>query len=104
MPRATALVNVGQRINGAMSTAILTTVLLISLQWHGAPAGTSITDGSAPLPFMLRSFHDAFWVMTAVSAVGMVMACFLQDRVLAEWKAQARQPSTTSEAVVAGDD
>jgi hypothetical protein len=103
MPRATALVNVGQRINGAMSTALLTTVLVLTLQWHGAPSGTSITDGSAPLPFMVRSFHDAFWLMTAVSGVGLVMAFFLHDRVLADWKATARQRGTTG-AVVAGDD
>jgi DHA2 family multidrug resistance protein len=49
LPRATSLVNVGQRMNSAFATAILTTILIVALAHSGAPAGTSIADGSAPL-------------------------------------------------------
>ncbi|MFN8583766.1 MAG: MDR family MFS transporter [Dehalococcoidia bacterium] len=89
MPRATALVNTGQRINGAIATAIVTTVLVFSLRWHGAPEGTSITSGTAPLSFMLRSFRDAFWLMTGLSTVGLALSFFLHDRVLVEWRERA---------------
>ncbi len=82
MPRATSLVNMGQRINGALSTAILTTVLVVSLRWAGSPAGTSIGDGTAPVALMQTAFQDAFLVMTGVSILGVVLAAFLRDRVL----------------------
>ncbi|HEY5477235.1 MAG TPA: MDR family MFS transporter [Tepidiformaceae bacterium] len=86
IPRATSLVNVGQRINGALATAVLTTVLVASLQWVGAPAGTSISDGTAPIPLMVEAFHYAFLVMTGLCVVGMVLALFLRDRVLEEYR------------------
>lgn len=88
IPRATSLVNVGQRIDGALATAVLTTVLVFSLQWVGAPAGTSISAGTAPVPLMVEAFHYAFLVMTALCVVGMVMAFFLRDRVLEEYRRQ----------------
>jgi hypothetical protein len=40
---------------------------------------------------MLTSFHDAFWVMTGISSVGLVLSFFLHDRVLAEFKARGGQ-------------
>src|SRR5438105_14342112 len=67
MPRATALVNVGQRIQGAFSTAMLTTVLVASLHFLNPPAGSSIANGTAPVPLMVKAFHNAFYVMTAMS-------------------------------------
>jgi EmrB/QacA subfamily drug resistance transporter len=88
MPRATALVNVGQRVDGALSSAILTTVLVAGLHWAGAPAGTSIAEGNAPVDLMMEAFRDAFWLMTALSCVGLVMAVFVHDRVLEEEKAR----------------
>ncbi len=88
IPRATSLVNVGQRIDGALSTAVLTTVLVVGLQWAGAPAGTSISAGTAPVPLMVDAFQYAFLVMTALCLVGMVMAFFLRDRVLEEYRRQ----------------
>jgi predicted MFS family arabinose efflux permease len=85
LPRATALVNVGQRIDGALATAVLTTVLVVSLHISGAPAGTSISDGTAPVPLMVRAFRDAFLLMTALSIVGLVLAFFVRDRVLEQF-------------------
>jgi DHA2 family multidrug resistance protein len=99
MPRATALVNVTQRINGAVSTAILTTILVISLQLHNAPSGTSITDGTVSLDLMLDAFRDAFWVMSGVSVIGLIMSFFLRDRLLEEFKARGGRGRPTPAAV-----
>lgn len=82
IPRATALVNMGQRINGALSTAILTTVLVIGLQFTDAPAGTSIAAGNAPSGAMVTAFHEAFLVMTVLSLLGLGLALFVRDHVL----------------------
>lgn len=92
LPRATALVNVGQRLTGATSTAILTTVLVVSVHWAGAPSGTSIGDGTAPVPFMVEAFRDAFLVMTGLSIAGVVLAWFLHDRVLAAQREPVARP------------
>ncbi|HWO93601.1 MAG TPA: DHA2 family efflux MFS transporter permease subunit [Dehalococcoidia bacterium] len=80
--RATALTNVGFRLYGAVSTAVLTTVLTLSLGWHGAPEGSSITRGTAPLNFMSKAFDDAFLLMTGVTAIALLLALFLRDPVL----------------------
>jgi len=88
MPRATALVNVGQRVAGAFSTAMLTSVLVLSLHALGAPPGSSIANGTAPLPLMVKSFHNAFLLMTAMSVGGILLATRLRDRVLEEHKAR----------------
>jgi DHA2 family multidrug resistance protein len=87
MPRATALISTIQRVNGAVSTAVLTTILVLSLQLHNAPAGASITDGTLSLDLMLSAFRDAFWVMSGLSIIGLVLSFFLHDRILNEWKA-----------------
>jgi membrane protease YdiL (CAAX protease family) len=84
MPRATAMVNMLFRIFGSVATAILTTLLVLSLHWHGAPAGSSITDGTAPVKFMIEAFSDAFLLMAAVAVLGLVLSWFLRDRVLEE--------------------
>ena len=105
IPRATSLVNVGQRIDGALATAVLTTVLVFSLQWVGAPAGTSISAGTAPIPLMVEAFRYAFLVMTALCVVGMVLALFLRDRVLDEYRRElvkvVSEPVDTEEPAAA---
>jgi EmrB/QacA subfamily drug resistance transporter len=90
MPRATALVNVGQRIDGALSSAVLTTILVIGLQLTNAPAGTSIAEGTAPADDMATAFHYAFLVMTALSCVGLVLSLFVRDRVLEQHQDELR--------------
>lgn len=82
MPRATALVNVTQRINGGLSAAVLTTILSLSLALQGAAAHTSVTTAGLPLPEMIRAFQDAFYFMAGLSVVGFVLSLFLRDRVL----------------------
>jgi EmrB/QacA subfamily drug resistance transporter len=82
MPRATAMVNVLFRIFGSVATAILTAVLVASLGWHGAPAGSSITGGTAPVRFMVKAFSDGFLVMAAFAVVGLVLSFFVRDRIL----------------------
>jgi len=84
MPRATAMVNVLFRIFGSVATAILTAVIVASLSWHGAPAGSSFTDGTAPVHFMVRAFSDGFLVMAAFAVIGLVLSFFVRDRVLDE--------------------
>jgi predicted MFS family arabinose efflux permease len=100
MPRATALVNVGQRVDGALSSAILTTVLVAGLRWAGAPAGTSIAEGNAPVDLMMEAFRDAFWLMTALSCIGLVLAFFVHDRVLEEEKARVARVGAQERAAV----
>jgi len=95
MPRATALVNVGQRVAGAFSTAMLTTILVVSLASLGAPPGASIAAGTAPVSLMVKSFHNAFLIMTAMSVVGIFLAMFLRDRVLEEHRARMAGASRT---------
>ncbi|MGN6700446.1 MAG: MDR family MFS transporter [Thermomicrobiales bacterium] len=97
MTRATALTNVLFRIFGAASTAILTTVLVISLQLHGAPAGTNVTSGNVPLPMLNTAFNDAFLAMAVMTVVGMLLALFLNDPVLAELRGQTRQAAMQTE-------
>lgn len=97
MPRATSLVQVGQRMNSAFSTAILTTVLVVSLSWAGAPAGTSVVAGTAPLDMTIKAFHDAFYLMTLMSIVGIGIAFFIRDP---RWE-QHRQQSQRSRELIA---
>ena len=88
LSRATGLVNVGQRIDTAFSTAVLTSVLLLGLHLAGAPAGTSIAAGTAPVEDMLAAFRYAFVFMSAMCVVGLVTALFLRDRL---WEEQRRE-------------
>jgi EmrB/QacA subfamily drug resistance transporter len=84
MSRAPALTNVLMRLFGSSSTAVLTIILVTALQFHGAPAGASITGGTAPIGPMVSAFSDALWAMCAMSVVGVCMAVFLHDEVLEE--------------------
>jgi EmrB/QacA subfamily drug resistance transporter len=96
MTRATALTNVLFRLFGATSTAILTTILLVSLTLHGAPPGSTVTSPDAPAPLLARAFDDAFLAMAAMAAVGIVLALFLRDQVLegtSPHKAGAERPA-----------
>jgi EmrB/QacA subfamily drug resistance transporter len=88
IPRATGLVNVGQRITGAISTAMLASLLVLGLQWTGAPSGTSIADGTAPLSDMRTAFGDVFIFMTLMSIAGVVLGFFVRDRTLEQKKAE----------------
>jgi len=90
MARATGLVNVCQRIASAAATAILTSILLMGLTIAGAPEGSSIADGTAPVETMEQAFHYAFYIMTAMSIVGIGLALRIHDRVLNEEKEKTR--------------
>jgi EmrB/QacA subfamily drug resistance transporter len=103
MARATSLVQVGMRIYGSLSAATLTTVLIVSLSWHGAPAGSSIAAGTAPVPAMLHAFSDAFLLMSAVTVVGLVAAHFLRDHALDAWQAQTARPAAPVDARESGE-
>jgi hypothetical protein len=89
MARATGLVNVCQRIASAAATAILTTILIMGLAIAGAPEGSSIADGTAPVETMEQAFHYAFYGMTLMSIVGIGLALRIHDRVLTEEKEKA---------------
>jgi EmrB/QacA subfamily drug resistance transporter len=82
MPRATALSNVMMRIFGSASTAILTSIVVIALTFHGAPSGATVTSGGVETSILLKAFGDAFLAMAFFSAVGLVLALFLHDDVL----------------------
>lgn len=100
MARATALVNVLFRIFGSAGTAILTAVIVVSLAAHGAPAGATITSGTASPALLARAFDDAFLVMALVTAAGIGLALFLRDRVVESLRVGAA-PSYQREAVAA---
>lgn len=97
IPRATALVNTAQRLIGAISTALISTILIASLRLHGAPAGASIISGTAPASLTVIAFRDAFYVMTGLSLVGIVLSLFLRDRVLSAHQASAQLEVTRVE-------
>jgi EmrB/QacA subfamily drug resistance transporter len=101
IPRATALVNTAQRLIGAVSTALIATILIVSLSLHGAPAGASIVEGTAPPALTITAFRDAFYFMTGLSVVGIVLSLFLQDRVLMAQQASKRAESAGSSATAA---
>lgn len=84
--RGAALANMGFRLYGALTAALLTTVLGVSLSVRGAPEGSSIVAGTAPPQLMFKAFDDAFLVMTLVAAVGLVVALFVNDRILEQAK------------------
>jgi EmrB/QacA subfamily drug resistance transporter len=88
MTRATALTNVLFRIFGAASTALLTTVLVVSLRWQGAPEGSGVTDGNTPINFLSGAFNMAFLSMAIMAAVGIGLALFLRDPVLEKLRDQ----------------
>jgi predicted MFS family arabinose efflux permease len=98
VPRATSLVNVGQRIDTAFSTAVLTTVLIVGLSFTSAPLGTSIAAGDAPLDDMRHTFDYAFLLMSTVSVLGIGLAWFLRDHVLEEAMGRAPKRTVTSTA------
>jgi predicted MFS family arabinose efflux permease len=101
IPRATGLVNVGQRITGAVSTASLASLLVIALGWTGAPSGASIADGTAPLGDMRTAFGDVFIFMTVLSLIGVVLGAFVRDHTLERKKAEeaARREERIAELV-----
>jgi EmrB/QacA subfamily drug resistance transporter len=80
--RATSLVNVCQRLTTAFATAMLTTVLIVGLSLTGAPAGTSIAAGDAPVDAMTQAFDYAFYLMTAITLVGLWLGFSLRDLAL----------------------
>lgn len=91
MPRATALTQVSLRLYGSVSTAILTMILLFSLQWHGAPAGASITDGTTAITTVVAAFDDAFYFMAFVAFAAGVLSLFINDHVVAAARTQEKQ-------------
>lgn len=82
MTRATAITNVLFRIFGAASTAVLTTILIVSLRLHGAPEGSTVTDPSTPIAFLSPAFGNAFLAMAVMAGVGIILSLFLRDEVL----------------------
>ena len=91
MPRATALVNVTQRINGGLSAAVLTTVLSLGLLVQGAAAHTSVTARSVPLDQLVTAFQYSFYFMAALSVVGFVLSFRLHDEVLERHREAQRE-------------
>ncbi len=98
LPRATSLVNVCQRLTTAFSTAMLSSVLIVGLTVAGAPAGTSIAAGDAPIGAMTQTFRYAFWLMTGLSIFGIFMASRLRDYVLEEHQRNLRGETVASSA------
>lgn len=93
MPRATALVTTGQRLTTAFSTAILSSVLVVGLTFTNAPEGTSIAAGTAPINDQQTAFKFVFWLMTALSIAGIMLATRLRDDALATRTDPAPAPS-----------
>ena len=79
----------------AFSTAAMTTILVLSLGWHGAPSGSSITEGTAPVPFMVDAFSDAYLAIAPVVLLGLSVSLLLKDGTLTH--------VSTAEPLHAGD-
>jgi EmrB/QacA subfamily drug resistance transporter len=88
--RATALQNVLQRVFGSASTALLTTIVIVSLTLRGAPAGSTITSVATPVRFLVHSFSDAFAIMALVASAGLFMSLRLRDAVLERHRDEQR--------------
>jgi MFS family permease len=101
MPRATALSNVMMRVFGSASTAMLTTIVVISLTFHGAPDGASMSSPDLAPGILLSSFKDAFMAMAIVSATGLIFAYFIHDDVLKTHRAEEASKEEALEAVLA---
>jgi EmrB/QacA subfamily drug resistance transporter len=99
--RATSLVNVCQRLTTAFATTALSTVLIVGLTFTGAPEGTSIAAGDAPIGAMTQAFHYAFFIMTAVSIAALILALSLRDYLQEETKSRSRRIEPKDEAVPA---
>jgi EmrB/QacA subfamily drug resistance transporter len=82
MPRATSLVTTGQRLTTAFSTAILSSVLVVGLTLTSAPEGTSIAAGTAPIDDQQTAFRYVFFLMTALSCFGILLATRLKDTAI----------------------
>jgi MFS family permease len=82
MPRATSLVTTGQRLTTAFSTAILSSVLVVGLTLTSAPEGTSIAAGTAPIDDQQTAFRYVFFLMTALSCIGILLATRLKDTAI----------------------
>jgi hypothetical protein len=82
LARGMSMVNVSFRLFGAISTAVLTTTLVVSLTWHGAPDGSSITEGTAPIAYMVDAYHDAFLLMAGMTVLSLALSFFLRDAAL----------------------
>ena len=95
--RATSLMNMFMRVNSSFVTAILTSILVTSLFLHGAPEGSSIAGGTAPLSFMMSAFREAFIVQTIVTTIGVGLAFMLTDHVLNEWRKDRNEASAEIE-------
>ena len=67
------------------------TALLLGLRVHGAPEGTTITSGQAPLPILSRAFDDAFMLMAGMTVVGILLSLFLRDRVLEDLRNKPKE-------------
>ena len=94
--RATVLTQMGFRIFGSMSVALLTTSLAISLRFHGAPEGASIVERTAPTAFVFAAFQDTFLLLTILAVVGTGLSFFLRDKVLDEQRAERAKPTVDS--------
>ena len=103
MTRATSMVNMLFRIFGSTSTAMLTAVLVLSLRFHGAPAGSSVTNRATPVEFLSFAFDDAFKVMALMTIVGICLSLGLRDRVIEDLRKRVKSPVSEREAAVAGD-
>jgi EmrB/QacA subfamily drug resistance transporter len=94
--KAPSFTNVMFRLFASTSAAVLTTILVVSVSAHGAPAGTSITTGTAPIGATVAAFSDAFIAMAIMCAIGVFGAFFLRDAVLDEHLASQRASAAAS--------
>ncbi|MSQ25664.1 MAG: DHA2 family efflux MFS transporter permease subunit [Dehalococcoidia bacterium] len=94
--RATVLTQMGFRIFGSMSVALLTTSLAVSLTAHGAPAGSSIVEGTAPTAFVFDAFRDTFLALSALAVAGACLSLFIRDKALDDQRAARAKPAVDS--------
>jgi hypothetical protein len=74
---------------------------VVSLTFHGAPDGASMSSPDLAPGILLSSFKDAFMAMAIVSATGLIFAYFIHDDVLKTHRAEEASKEEALEAVLA---
>ena len=81
--------HVRARFSNLLSPVLLTSALVVGLGFTAAPAGTSIAAGTAPIDDQQTAFKYVFWLMTALSCLGILLATRLHDAALAKQQEKA---------------
>jgi MFS family permease len=89
VPRATAAINILQRVGGSIGTALLAVILERQITAALPGAGTAVTTGGTAIPASLRekiapqiaaAFGHTFWWAVGIAGLALVPALFLSRK------------------------